>query len=352
MESSDLSLRNRSLWYIAATAVAVLAVALLLVLRLVSEADDPLFARQIGWNLLFIALSAGFLAAGAAFWVVRRITLPLRRLSQTMSEMARTGRLQSDFPTAGGGSEVQLIEETFRALTVSLEESRKAKERSYVEAVGAVVTAADARDHETTGHSFRVALYAVSLAKAMGFHGEDLKAIEWGALLHDVGKMVVPDEILRKVGPLTDSEWRIMKQHPNWGFDMLAEASFLQPWALEIVYSHHERWDGKGYPRGLAGENIPMSARIFAVVDTYDAITSDRPYRRARGHQVAVAELQRVAGQQLDPAVVEVFAKLPEVELRRLRELCRKVHPGLSLPADLLDRFADPEPEEQANAVS
>lgn len=352
MESFDLSLRNRSLWYIASIAIAVLVVALLLVWRLIYVADDPTFARQIGWNLLLIALSAGFLAAGAAFWLVWRITLPLRRLSQTMSQMAQTGRLQSDFPTAGGGSEVQLIEDTFRALAVSLEESQRAKERSYVEAVGAVVTAADARDHETTGHSFRVALYAVSLSKAMGFHGEDLKAIEWGALLHDVGKMVVPDEILRKVGPLTDAEWHIMRQHPNWGFDMLAEASFLQPSALEIVYSHHERWDGKGYPRGLAGEAIPISARIFAVVDTYDAITSDRPYRRARGHQVAVSELQRVAGQQLDPAIVEVFAKLPEVELRRLRELCKRIHPGLSLPADLLDRFADPEPEEQANAVS
>ena len=131
-------------------------------------ADDPQFARQIGWNLLLIALSAGILAAGAAFWVVRRITLPLRRLSETMSGMARTGELQSDFPTAGGGGEVQLIEETFRGLVVSLEESQRARERSYVEAVGAVVTAADARDHETSGHSFRVALYAVALAKADG----------------------------------------------------------------------------------------------------------------------------------------------------------------------------------------
>jgi putative nucleotidyltransferase with HDIG domain len=233
---------------------------------------------------------------------------------------------------------------TFRSLAASLEESQRARERSYVEAVGAVVTAADARDHETTGHSFRVALYAVSLAKAMGLHGEQLKAIEWGALLHDVGKMVVPDEILRKMGPLTDEEWHIMKQHPTWGFDMLAEVSFLQPAALDIIYSHHERWDGQGYPREIAGETIPLSARIFAVVDTYDAITSDRPYRRARSHTVAVGELQRVAGQQLDPVVVEAFRQLPEVELRRLRELCRRVHPGLSLPADLLDSLAEPEP--------
>jgi putative nucleotidyltransferase with HDIG domain len=343
MESADLNLRTKSLWLVGAIAAAVLAIALLLVGRLVAVADDPLLARQIGWNLLFIALSAGILAAGAAFWVVRRITLPLQRLARTISGMARTGQLQNDFPTAGGGSEVQLIEETFRSLAVSLEESQRARERSYVEAVGAVVTAADARDHETSGHSFRVALYAVALAKAMGLHGEPLKAIEWGALLHDVGKMVVPDEILRKMGPLTEQEWHIMKQHPTWGFDMLAEVSFLQPAALEIIYSHHERWDGQGYPRGIAAESIPLSARIFAVVDTYDAITSDRPYRRARPHQVAVNELQRVAGQQLDPAVVEVFRELPEVDLRRLRELCKRVHPGLSLPADLLDSLAEPE---------
>lgn len=343
MESSALNLRTKSLRLVAAVALAVLGIALLLVARLVNVADDPQLARQIGWNLLFIALSAGILAAGAAFWVVRRITLPLRRLSETMSGMARTGELQSSFATAGGGSEVQLIEDTFRGLVASLEESQRARERSYVEAVGAVVTAADARDHETSGHSFRVALYAVALSKAMGLHGEQLKAIEWGALLHDVGKMVVPDEILRKMGPLTDEEWHIMKQHPTWGFDMLAEVSFLQPASLDIIYSHHERWDGQGYPRGIAGEAVPLSARIFAAVDTYDAITSDRPYRRARPHQAAVAELQRVAGQQLDPAVVEAFRQLPEVELRRLRELCKSVHPGLSLPADLLNSLAEPE---------
>jgi putative nucleotidyltransferase with HDIG domain len=349
MESLNLNLRTRSLWFTAVIAALVLSVALALVFKLVSVADDPQLARQIGWNLLFIGLSAGILAAGAAWWVVRRIMLPLRRLAETMSEMAKAGELRRDFKTAGGGAEVQLIEETFRALTVSLEESQRARERSYVEAVGAVVTAADARDHETSGHSFRVALYAVTLAKAMGIHGEELKAIEWGALLHDVGKMVVPDEILRKVGPLNEHEWHIMKQHPTWGFDMLAEVSFLKPAVLDIIYCHHERWDGQGYPRGTSGESIPLAARIFAVVDTYDAITSDRPYRRARGHQAAVIEMQRVAGQQFDPQVVEAFRDLPEVELRRLRELCKRVHPGLSLPADLLDSFAEPEQEVRAD---
>jgi len=348
MESTVLNLRTKSTLFTAVIATTVLSIALLLVYQLVSVANDPELTRQIGWNLLFIGLSAGILAAGAAWWVVQRINLPLRRLAETMSAMARAGQLRSDFPAAGGGSEVRLIEETFRALAISLEESQRARERSYVEAVGAVVTAADARDHETTGHSFRVSLYAIALAKALGIRGDELKAIEWGSLLHDVGKMVVPDEILRKMGPLTVEEWHIMKQHPTWGFDMLAEVSFLQPAALDIIYSHHERWDGKGYPRGIAGGEIPLAARIFAVVDTYDAITSDRPYRRARTYQVAVNELHRVAGQQLDPNIVEAFAKLSEVELRRLRELCKHVHPGLSLPADLLDSLAEPEPERLA----
>jgi putative nucleotidyltransferase with HDIG domain len=327
--------------------IALLAVTCLTALvRSASIVPRPLdgsgeLADRILRGLPAAGLGAGLLALLLAWQMTRRVTLPLRRLSATLSDMVRSGEIESDFPSAGGNREVQLIENTLRQLTISLAESRRARERSYVEAVGAVVTAADARDHETTGHSFRVAHYAVALARAMGLRGEQLKAIEWGSLLHDVGKMVVPDDILRKVGPLTEDEWHIMRQHPNWGFDMLAEVGFLQQPALEIVYSHHERWDGGGYPRGLAGEGIPLAARIFAVVDTYDAITSDRPYRRAHSHQTALAELQRVTGQQLDPRVVEAFAKIPEVELRRLRELCKRVHPGLSLPSYLLGDLAD-----------
>lgn len=338
-----MSRHTRAYLFIGVITAAVSLVALLLVERLVAVSADPQLARQIGWNLLAIALSSGALSAGLAWFVVWRIHLPLRRLARTMSSMARSGELQSGFPATRGGGDVQLIEETFRGLVVSLEESQRARERSYVEAVGAIVTAADARDQETTGHSFRVALYAVELARSLGVSGDPLKAIEWGALLHDVGKMVVPDDILRKGSPLDEDEWLIMKQHPSWGYEMLAEVSFLQPASLDLIYSHHERWDGNGYPRGLAGREIPLGARIFAVVDTYDAITSDRPYRRACPHAVAMAELQRVAGQQLDPEAVAAFREIPEVELRRLRQLCKRVHPGLQLPADLLDRLSEPD---------
>lgn len=336
--------RTRSLsGGVATAAVGVLFVAVASLGWLLTAAGDSRLAAQVAQHLGLVALGSGSLAALGAWWLVLRTTRPLRRLSQTMSSLAERGELLSDFPSAGGSGEVRLIEETLRSLMVSLEESQRARERSYVEAVGAVVTAADARDHETTGHSFRVALYAVALAKAAGIHGDELKDIEWGALLHDVGKMVVPDEILRKVGPLTQHEWQIMRQHPTWGFDMLAEASFLKQEALDIIYSHHERWDGKGYPRGLDGTRIPLTARIFGVVDTYDAITSDRPYRKARPHQTAIAELVRVSGTQLDPRMVELFRHLSELELRRLRELCKRVHPGLSLPHDLLATLADPE---------
>jgi len=197
-----LNLRKKIFFFTAALVAAVLGTAPAL------AHDAAQLSSGVGRDLLvlgFGGLGAGALAVAAAWVGARRITLPLRRLAQTMSEMARTGQLEGDFPSAGGGGEVQLIEETFRSLTVSLAESQRARERSYVEAVGAVVTAADARDHETTGHSFRVALYALALGRALGFQGELLKAIEWGALLHDVGKMVVPDEILRKMGPLTES---------------------------------------------------------------------------------------------------------------------------------------------------
>jgi putative nucleotidyltransferase with HDIG domain len=334
-------MRPRSRGLVAATAV-VLAGLLALLLALAAG-----ITSRLG-DLAGVVLGAGLLACLVTLLAVHRITAPLRKLAETMSAMARAGRLQSDFASSGGSSEVRLIEETFRALLISLAESQHARERSYVEAVGAVVTAADARDHETTGHSFRVSLYALALAKAMGLPEEQLKAIEWGSLLHDVGKMVVPDDILRKGGPLTANEWHIMKQHATWGFDILAEVSFLQPAALELIYSHHEHWDGRGYPRGLRGEDIPLPARIFAVVDAYDAITSDRPYRRARSHSAAIAELQRVAGQQLDPRVVEAFCAIREIELRQLGESCRNVHPGLGPPLGLLDSLSQTEPRARA----
>jgi putative nucleotidyltransferase with HDIG domain len=328
-------LRDRLLTLVVVSALPVLA--LLLSARLITAlvAIEPVPILLTSFWLLAFAVFVGWIA-------MQRITRPLRRLAATLSRMAPTGRIDSSFETSGGGSrEVLQIERSFRTLALSLEDLQSTRERSYVEAMGAMMAAADARDHETTGHSFRVASYALALAKALGVDGGHLQAIEWGSLLHDVGKMVVPDDILRKDGPLTPREWRVMRQHPSWGYDILSDVSFLQPESLDIIYSHHERWDGQGYPRGLSGREIPLGARIFSVVDTFDAITSDRPYRRARSYQHAIRELRLVAGRQLDPEIVDRFQEIPEVELRRLREGCRHLHPGLTTSEEFLGTLID-----------
>lgn len=202
--------------------------------------------------------------------------------------------------------------------------------RTYDESLQAMSSALDSRDNETQGHSLRVTAYAWLLGKQMGIEGEELEMLYRGALLHDVGKIGIPDAILRKEGPLDEMEWAIMRTHVNMGVRMLAHIEFLGP-ALDVVRYHHERWDGLGYPDGLSGEQIPICARIFAVCDTYDAITSDRPYRASKSHETALAELSRFAGSQFCPAVVEAFMKLPPDTLQRVREMSQQDIQFLSL---------------------
>ena len=167
----------------------------------------------------------------------------------------------------------------------------------------------DLRDHETEGHSRRVTDLTVRLARTFGISENDIAAIRRGALLHDIGKMAVPDTILHKLGPLSEEEWEIMRRHPLAAVDMLAPIPFLQS-ALEIPHYHHERWDGSGYPYGLRGTQIPFAARLFAVVDVWDAITSDRRYRRASSPSEARAYLEAHAGTLFDPSVVAAFLGL------------------------------------------
>ena len=166
--------------------------------------------------------------------------------------------------------------------------------------------ALDMRDKETEGHTQRVVKTTLALAKAMGLGESELVHIRRGALLHDIGKMSIPDSILLKPGSLTPEEKAIMQQHPQNAYQMLSHIAYLKP-ALDIPYCHHERWDGSGYPRGLKGEAIPLSARIFTVVDVYDALTSDRPYRKHLTDGEAIQYIRTQAGQQFDPDVVQVF---------------------------------------------
>jgi HD-GYP domain-containing protein (c-di-GMP phosphodiesterase class II) len=151
---------------------------------------------------------------------------------------------------------------------------------------------------------------AVTLARAVGIVEEDqLIHIRRGALLHDIGKMAIPDSILRKPGPLTEDEWRVMRKHPEYAYDLLSRFAFLRP-ALDIPYCHHEKWDGTGYPRGLKGEDIPLLARIFSVVDVWDALRSNRPYRVALPPEEACLIISQESGSHLDPSVVSVFLEL------------------------------------------
>ena len=164
-------------------------------------------------------------------------------------------------------------------------------------------------DRETEGHSRRVTEMTLEIARRMGVREEDLIHIRRGALLHDIGKLGIPDSILLKPGKLTEEEWEIMKKHPVHAYEMLSKIAYLRP-ALDIPYCHHEKWDGSGYPRGLKGEEIPLPARIFAVVDVFDALTSDRPYRKAWSREEAIAYIKERSGKDFDPRVVEVFLEV------------------------------------------
>ena len=201
----------------------------------------------------------------------------------------------------------QNLEEIVASRTAQLRATMEDLERSYDTTLEAMGNALDLRDEETEGHSRRVTAYTIALARAMGLHGEELKVIARGAFLHDLGKIATPDSILLKPGKLEPEEIAIMREHCRHGYEIVCKIPFLKD-AAEMVYSHQERFDGKGYPRGLVGEQIPLGARIFAIADTLDAITSDRPYRKATSFASARDEIAR-----LSPAVLSARLCRPSV---------------------------------------
>jgi len=196
-------------------------------------------------------------------------------------------------------------------------------EQSYHDTIDALIMALDYRDNETQGHTQRVSVYSVELADRLGVKGAELETLKRGAILHDIGKIGVSDTILRKPSKLTDAEWTEMRRHVQYGYEMLKDIAFLQD-AAKIVLHHHERFDGLGYPNKASREDILFGARIFVVADTFDAMTSHRPYRRVSTYQEVCAELAGCAGRQFDPLVVDAFMRIPEItwtELRRAVEL-------------------------------
>jgi putative nucleotidyltransferase with HDIG domain len=196
---------------------------------------------------------------------------------------------------------------------VQLFEGIQQSNRELVTAYDATIAgwshAMDLRDKETEGHTLRVTELTVRLAKKLGIHQQEIVQMRRGALLHDIGKLGVPDHILLKPGKLDQIEWAIMRQHPSYAYKMLLPITYLRP-ALDIPYCHHEKWDGSGYPRGLAGEEIPIAARLFAVIDVWDALRSDRPYRAGWTIEKTREHIIEGSGKHFDPQVVEAFLSL------------------------------------------
>jgi HD-GYP domain-containing protein (c-di-GMP phosphodiesterase class II) len=258
----------------------------------------------------FATISFLFIIAAGVF-IADRFTRPLIRVVNASSEVAAGNLNVKVTPT--GNDEVTDLANSFNQMVLSLQQSKaeliQAHENTieaYDRTIEGWCKALELRDNVTEGHTQRVTDLTIRIARETGFGEKQLIHIRRGALMHDIGKMAIPDSILKKTGPLSDDEWIEMRKHPIYAYEMLHKIAYLKP-ALAIPYCHHEKWDGTGYPRGLISEEIPLEARIFAVVDVWDALRSDRPYRKALPFQQVVKLIMEYSGTHFDPYVVDVF---------------------------------------------
>jgi putative nucleotidyltransferase with HDIG domain len=220
------------------------------------------------------------------------------------------------------------LEDLVEQRTGELDRALNSLEDAYRSTLRALTAALETRDLETHGHSERVVTYSLRLGREYGLDSVRMKALEFGSLLHDIGKIGVPDSILRKPAKLTDDEWVLMRQHPVHGQQILRGIEFLEG-AARVVAQHHEKWDGSGYPLGISGDDIDVCARIFSVADAFDAMTSDRVYRKGKPYEAAAKELDDWSGRQFDPKVVEAFHRVPPEDWAELhaRSLIKKEDP-------------------------
>ena len=253
-----------------------------------------------------LALGAFVLAGFGSFWLARTLANPIDRLAADIGKMTAAHDFGRQLELTGTSRELDALTGAFNNLVQGLTAAEAATRAAYVGAIRALAAALDARDPYTAGHSERVSTLSVMIGRQMQMSDADLEVLRLGALLHDIGKIGLSDAILRKPSPLTRAEFEQIRLHPELGARILRPVPFLAP-HLPIVELHHERPDGKGYPFGLQGDDIPLAARIVHVADAFDAITSVRAYRPARGAMEAIAELQRHAGTQFDPASVEAL---------------------------------------------
>ena len=258
--------------------------------------------QSLGW----VALGAMVLAALGSVWLARTLTRPIDHLSKSLLTMTAAGRAHAPVPISGESRELDQLTSTFNALMASVSAAEADAEATYLGAVRALAAALDARDPYTAGHSERVSRFAVAIGEELKLDAEQLETLRLGALLHDIGKIGVPDEILRKPGVLSAAEYESIKTHPVAGARILRSIPFLAP-HIPIVELHHERPDGLGYPYGLHADEIPLAARIVHVADAFDAMTSARAYRSGRIPVEAIAELRKCSGTDFDRQSVEAL---------------------------------------------
>ncbi len=275
-------------------------------LKLLEEARQKyphaVFLMITGENDIRVGIAA--MRQGASDYLLKPFELEV--VAASLEQALATKRLEEELE-----DHRRNLEEMVRQRTKQLQAAMKRIEQTYDDTLEALGAALDLRDNDTAGHSRRVTRYCLEMSKAIGCSGEQLKQIVRGAYLHDIGKIGIPDAILLKPGKLTPEERETMETHARIGYELVSRIAFLAP-AAEIVLTHQERYDGTGYPQGLVGEEIPLGARIFAVADTLDAMTTDRPYRRALTFQVAKDEITRESRRQFDPEVVRVFLAIPD----------------------------------------
>ena len=279
-------------------------------LHSVEQASSQLLGTATNgfWAALLTMLVTALLAD---VYGARAVTRPLVELIDRLRESERSGVLQGDFPETSSTKEVNELARAFNLAAASVAESQRRLDETYLQITQTMAQTLDARDPYTAGHSSRVSDYAVAIAQAMNLSADEIEIIRVGANLHDIGKIGIPDAVLQKPGPLSGEEFEVIKRHPVIGKRILEGVAKFRDY-LAIVELHHENPDGSGYPWGLRGDQVPLAARIVHVVDAYDAMTSNRPYREATTTAKAQEILRRNAGSQFDASVVEVFLRLVE----------------------------------------
>jgi putative nucleotidyltransferase with HDIG domain len=285
------------------------------ILRSLQNADAAAAPLEHLLNAVFLAAALG---AGLIAFVVSRgashsMLRPLAGLASHFRKSEASGLLAELPPNRGRIVEIRELIDSFNRAASSIRETRNGLQAVYVEFAGSLAHALDARDGYTANHSQRVSQIAMAIAQAVHLPAEEQEALRIGALLHDIGKIGIPDYILQKSGVLSDSEFDLIRQHPIIGCRILEGVRGFSPY-LPVVELHHENWDGSGYPYGLSGKAVPLAARIVHVADAWDAMTSDRPYRRGFTHRRALAIIQQNAGTQFDPEIAEIFLRLMQCD--------------------------------------